>query len=138
MALSAARNTPLRAIRKELFIPLKANAVVYEGGMVAVDSTGYGVDAATATGYQLVLVATASADNTGGANGAIGVNCWVAEAKYLNSGTDAVVQASLGTTVYVQDDQTIAKTNGTSTRSAAGTCTELDSDGVWVSFGGGI
>lgn len=136
-ALSASRNTPLRSIRKKLSIPLKANAQVYEGGMIAVDSTGYGVDAATATGYLGVLVAAADATGTA-ADGGASVDAYVCEAFFDNSGTDAVVAASLLTTVYVQDDHTVAKTNGTSTRSAAGTLTELTSTGCWVSFGGSL
>lgn len=137
-ALSAARNTLTRAIRKRISIPLKANAVVYEGGLIAVDSTGYGIDAATATGYQLVLLAAEDGDNTGGSSGDVSVDCLVCEAKFDNSGSDAVTQASLGKNVYVVDDHTVASTDGTSTRSAAGPMTELDSDGVWVSLGAGI
>jgi hypothetical protein len=32
----------------------------------------------------------------------------------------------------VVDDQTVAKTNGSSTRSVAGIVRQVDSDGVWV------
>ena len=33
---------------------------------------------------------------------------------------------------YIVDDETVAKTDGTATRSAAGKVVGLDSDGVWV------
>lgn len=134
MSLTASRDTLTRRIVGKISIPLKANAVVYKGGMVAVDATGYGVDAATATGYQLVVIATADADNTGGASGAISVDCYECDAYMTNSGTDACDATCLGNHVWVQDDQTVAKTNGTSTRSIAGRCTGFDSGGVWVRF----
>ena len=35
---------------------------------------------------------------------------------------------------HLVDDQTVAKTNGGSTRSVAGICRGVDSDGVWVEF----
>jgi len=38
----------------------------------------------------------------------------------------------LGKTCYIVDDETVAKTNGTNTRSAAGTVVGVESDGVWV------
>ena len=44
--------------------------------------------------------------------------CW----KFANSTAgDAITDADYGTTCYVVDNQTVAKTNGSSTRSAAGT-----------------
>ena len=49
-----------------------------------------------------------------------------------NYGSDAVVQADLGKTCYIYDDETVAKTNGSSARSAAGKIVGIDSDGVWV------
>lgn len=136
MALSASRDTLLRNIKPcKVSIPLKANAKVWKGGLVGVDATGMGVDGATATGYQVVLIATADADNTGGADAAISVDCYEAEAYLVNSGTDACDATCLGNHVWVQDDQTVAKTNGTSTRSIAGRCTGFDSGGVWVRVG---
>jgi len=134
-ALSASRNTPLRSIRKKLSIPLKANAQVYEGGLIAVDATGYGIDAAAATGYQLVLIASADATGTA-ADGGASVDAYVCEAFVDNYASDLVVQADLGKTVYVHDDHTVAHTS--TGLSAAGTLTELTSAGCWVSFGGGI
>ena len=38
-------------------------------------------------------------------------------------------------TAYIVDDQTVAKTNGSSTRSAAGTIVDVDAQGVWVRVG---
>ena len=35
---------------------------------------------------------------------------------------------------YLVDNQTVAKTNGTNTRSAAGVVRGVDAEGVWVQF----
>ncbi|MCY1460857.1 hypothetical protein D9M71_784510 [compost metagenome] len=45
---------------------------------------------------------------------------------------DEITRADIGATAYIVDDQTVAKTDGTSTRSVAGTIRDVDSDGVWV------
>lgn len=132
MALSASRDTLTRFIRNKVSIPLKANAKVYKGGLVAVDSSGYGIDGAASTTLQLVLLATADADNTGGSNGAISVDCYECDAYLANSATSACDATCLGVNVYLEDDQTVAKTNETSTLSVAGRCTGFDSGGVWV------
>jgi hypothetical protein len=49
-----------------------------------------------------------------------------------SSGGDAITQAQVGSDCYIVDDQTVAKTDGTGTRSKAGTVLAVDSDGVWV------
>lgn len=52
-----------------------------------------------------------------------------------SSGADAVTQADVGSTCYVVDDETVAKTDGGGTRSAAGVVIAVDQDGVWVRTG---
>lgn len=138
MAATAARNTQTRQIRTQLSLPLKANAKVYEGCLVAVDATGYLVNGATATSLIVMGIADTSVDNTGGADGALTVNVLCCQAYLGNSGSDAVTQAQVGSTVYMVDNDTVSKTNGTSTESAAGVCTGLDANGVWVSLAVGI
>ena len=39
---------------------------------------------------------------------------------------------------YVVDDETVAKTNGTNTRSRAGVVVDVDAQGVWVTTGPGF
>jgi hypothetical protein len=38
----------------------------------------------------------------------------------------------IGNDCYIVDDQTVAKTNGTATRSIAGKIRAVDAQGVWV------
>ena len=47
---------------------------------------------------------------------------------------DAITLADVGSDCYIVDDQTVAKTNGTNTRSVAGKVFDVDADGVWVDF----
>jgi hypothetical protein len=132
MALTADRNTPLKD--GELIpVPMAANAKIFAGALVAANATGYATPGAVATTLTYLGRAEEFMDNTGGADGAKSVLVRRNKAfKFKNSGADAVTQAELGKVCYIVDDETVAKTNGTGTRSAAGTVVGLDTDGVWV------
>ena len=47
---------------------------------------------------------------------------------------DLIAEADIGTVCYIVDDQTVAKTSGTNTRSPAGVVDSVDTQGVWVRF----
>ena len=53
----------------------------------------------------------------------------------LPPAADAIVRADVGADCYIVDDQTVAKTNGSNTRSVAGKIIAVDADGVWVKIG---
>ena len=73
------------------------------------------------------------ADNSAGAAGDIKVKTKRGTFKFANSAsTDQITLADVGASAYIVDDQTVAKTNGTSTRSIAGTIRDVESDGVWI------
>ena len=56
--------------------------------------------------------------------------------KFENSSAgDAIAIAEIGDDCYIVDDQTVAKTNGGSTRSVAGKVIDVVSDGVFVLVG---
>lgn len=132
MPLTADRNTPMKD-GELISVPVAANAVIHAGGLTVADATGYAAPGSVATTLTYLGRAEESVDNTGGANGAKTVLVRRKKAfKFANSGADAVTQAELGKTCYVVDDQTVAKTNGTNTRSAAGTVLGVEADGVWV------
>lgn len=137
-ALTADRATPNR-VNRDLSLPVAASANIYAGAMVAmiVSSTGAGnaTRAATATNLIGVGVAIEQADNTGGAAGAVRVKvrkgCW----QIGNSAAgDLITLADIGTNCFMVDDNTVAKTNGSSTRSVAGRVVDVDANGVWVDF----
>lgn len=132
MALTQDRNTPM--MDGELIVlPVAANAVIHAGALVVANATGFVAPGSTATTLTYIGRADDAVDNTGGADGAKTVRVRRKKVfKFKNSGTDPVTQASLGKACYIVDDETVAATNGTNTRSAAGIVIALDSDGVWI------
>jgi hypothetical protein len=132
MALTKDRNTPMMAEgAKVLVLPAGAGKKIYAGALVAVNA-GYAEPASTATGLIAAGRAEESVDNTNGAAGAVSVRVRRGVFKYKNKSDDAVTQAEVLTDCYIVDDETVAKTNGTNTRSKAGRVIAVDSDGVWV------
>lgn len=132
MALAADRNTPM--MDGELIaVPVATNVKIYAGALVVANSGGYAAPGSVATTLTYLGRAEESVDNTGGANGAKTVQVRRRKAfKFKNHAADAVTQAELGKLCYVVDDETVAKTHGTNTRSAAGTVVGIETDGVWV------
>lgn len=135
-ALSTARNTPERA--GEVFgFPVKGSTTVYQGSLVALNA-GYAAPGATATGRIAVGRAEETVANAG-SDGAVAVNVKRGVFKFGNSAAgDAIAQADAGADCYIVDDQTVAKTSATNTRSIAGKIVAVDSDGVWVQVGLGL
>ncbi len=133
-ALTAPRNTPSRsADTRELGV--KAATKIFQGSLVAVDANGYAVPGATATTLRGVGRAELTADNSAGANNAIKVRIGAGVYRFGNSASgDLITTADIGADCYIVDDQTVAKTNGTNTRSVAGKVFDVDAAGVWVKF----
>lgn len=136
-ALATARNTKERS-GGVLDIPVKASTACYQGGLAVLDA-GYAAPGRTATGLIAAGRFEENADNSTGAAGAIYARIKPGIFKFANSGSsDAITQADVGADCYIVDDQTVAKTSGTSTRSRAGLIIAVDSDGVWVQLGLGV
>lgn len=96
-------------------------------------ATGYAEAASTATTLTALGRAEETVDNTAGAAGAKTVRVRRNKAfKFANAAADLVTQAELGKSCYIVDDQTVAKTNGGTTRSVAGKVLGVEADGVWV------
>lgn len=138
MALTQDRNTPLRNEGDTFNVPLAANAKIYSGALVCRDTaaSGFGKPGAVSTTLKAIGVAQRRADNTGGANGDVSVEVRRGPWRFKNSAAgDAITAADIGGTAYIVDDETVAKTNGTNTRSAAGRIDDVDANGVWVRVG---
>jgi hypothetical protein len=132
MPLANDRNTQMKDT-EIISVPVAAAKKLFAGALVAANATGYATPGAAATTLTYLGRAEESVDNSAGANGDKAVLVRRKKAfKWVNSGADAVTQAELGKTCYIVDDQTVAKTDGVGTRSAAGKVVGLDSDGVWV------
>jgi hypothetical protein len=88
---------------------MKANAVIYKNGLVAVDSTGYAVPAADTAGLKVVGVSVIGVDNTGGADGAKTVDVHVGD--LFKFATTGATQAWKDQIVYVVNDDAVALTD---------------------------
>lgn len=132
MALISDRNTPLKD-GELISVPVAANAKIFAGSLVVANSTGFAAPGSVATTLTYLGRAEEFVDNTGGANGDKTVQVRRRKAfKFKNYATDLIVQADLGKVCYIVDDETVAKTNGGATRSAAGAVIGIETDGVWI------
>lgn len=132
-ALTKNRDTISRDAR-DFEIPTAASKTFFAGALLCLDAAGRGTPGATATTLkglgrvkrQVVSSAVAGAERVEYERG-----CF----RFANSAdTDLITRADIGATAYVVDDQTVAKTNGTNTRSPAGVIRDVDDLGVWVEF----
>ncbi|WP_094462621.1 hypothetical protein [Pannonibacter phragmitetus] len=113
--------------------PVAADAVIYTGALVCLNAAGNAVPGSTSTTLKARGVATDRVNNTDGAAGDVRVTSEVGVFAFANSASaDEITRADIGATAYIVDDQTVAKTSGSSTRSAAGRIIDVDAAGVWV------
>lgn len=133
-ALTTDRNTAMRD-GHIVSLPVAASVKIYAGALVALDSNGSAKPGETATGLLGIGRAEAQADNSSGSAGDVNVEVRKGVFRFENSvGGDEITLADIGSDCYIVDDSTVAKTDGTSTRSVAGKVFDVDSDGVWVKF----
>lgn len=132
-ALTQDRNTP-RAQGDVWRGGVAASVVIFAGAIVMRNSSGYLTKGQTATG--MIGVGRAEERVTGGANaGDVTLNYRPGIFRFANSASaDLITIADIGKPCYAVDDQTVAKTSGTNTRSIAGFVAALDAQGVWVEF----
>ena len=133
MALTAERDTKER--NGEVFAaPVAASTTIYKGALVARDASGNLVPGAVATTLKKAGVAMQTVTNSGSAGDETceyKLGCF----PFKNSASaDEITKADIGNNCYIVDDETVAKTNGTSTRSVAGQIVDIDEYGVWVDF----
>lgn len=134
MALSKDRNTPSRLVTSYV-LGLAAGKIAYAGGIACMSATGFATPGATATTLKALGRFAEQVDNTGGADGAVTVKIERGTFRFRNSSAgDAIAITDIGATAYIVDDETVAKTNGTGTRSAAGVIRDVDAQGVWIEF----
>lgn len=114
--------------------PVAAATKIF-GGALAVLENGFATRGRTATGLVAIGMAIMTADNSSGADGDINVT--VERDDWFRLGNDVgdpVTRSSIGQPCYIVDDETVAATDGTNTRSKAGTVRDVDDVGVWISF----
>ncbi len=134
VALTTDRNTPALLGEKRSG-SVAAAALIYAGALVMRNAAGDLVPGQTAVGLVGVGRAEARFDNTAGAAGAITAIYRPGVFRFANSAAaDQLTAADIGKSCYAVDDQTVAKTDGTATRSKAGIVDSVDANGVWVRF----
>jgi len=133
-ALTSKRDTPERA-GTERSLGVAANAVIHQGALVCRNASGFVVPGSTAT--TLVALGRAEESVTGSAvNGAVKVEVKAGVFRWANSSAgDLITVADIGSDCFVVDDDQVAKTDGTGTRSRAGVVVDVDTLGVWVRTG---
>lgn len=114
-----------------LDVPVAASTTIYGGSLVCL-SGGYAVPGSTAHGLTALGMAEYTVRNTGAA-GAKRIRVRQGIFRWENSASsDLIAVTDVGKHAFIVDDQTVAKTNGTRTRSPAGIIHRVDDDGVWV------
>lgn len=112
---------------------LGATQTIYAGSILMRNAAGHLIKGATATGSF-----GAGRAETPGVSTTLGVTPQTFREgafQYANSAAgDLIAIADIGTVCYIVDDQTVAKTSATNTRSPAGIVVDVDANGVWVRF----
>lgn len=131
--LTSDRNTP-RGEGDIKSLPMSAS-LIYAGAIAMRNAAGYATKGAVSTSLVGVGMAMERVDNTAGAVGDKRVQVRTGTFRFGNSASgDLITIADIGKPAYVVDDQTVAKTSATNTRSVAGFVWDVDAQGVWVEF----
>jgi hypothetical protein len=116
--------------------PVAADAIIYAGSAVCLDSSGNAVEPSVATGLKTRGLSTQYVDNTDGNAGDKTVETEQGCFGFKNSAsTDAITQADVGNDCYWIDGGTVAKTSGSNTRSLAGKISFIEGGQVYVHIG---
>lgn len=134
-AATSDRNTRQRAGFSRSF-PLAALTVLHAGVIACINASGLLVNGATGTGLKSVGVTQGRLDNGAGTAGAASGEVFTGVfGPFGNSAAgDQIALADVGSDCFIVDNQTVAKTNGGSTRSVAGKVYDVTSEGVWINF----
>ena len=114
--------------------PVAAATTIFQGALVVMEG-GVAKPGKTALSLVVLGIADETVDNSGGIAGAARVTTRRGIFRFANLGSDALTEADIGQDAYLVDDQTVAKTAATNTRSIAGKVIDVDAVGAWVRVG---
>jgi len=135
MALTEDRNTAERT-GDLISAGVAAGVKCHAGGIAVLDASGNIKPGVTATGLICVGRFEETVDNSTGLANAVNATAKRGTFRFGNSAAgDAITAAQIGDVCYIVDDETVAKTSGTNTRSVAGIIADVDGAGVWVRMG---
>lgn len=130
-ALTQDRNTPSKNASC-VALPVKAEAVIYAGSIVCLDSTGHAIPGKTAPDLTYVGRAEEQVSAVGKVNGEVSILVRRGMAFRWDS-DGSFGPTTLFKTAYIIDDHTLVWSDGAGTRSAAGTVIQIDpDDSVWI------
>lgn len=116
---------------KQIVLPVKGGATIFQGALVAVDANGFAIPAKKAASITAAGRAEETVENKG-ADGEVVIRVSRGVFVYSNTTTQAnkITQAHVLKPCYIEDDQTVtASATGTS---VAGLVVRVDSSGVAV------
>lgn len=135
--LTQDRNTPERN-GDDFVFPMAASVTIFAGGIVMRNAAGDATPGRTATG-QIALGRADETKTNGATVGAETIKVRRGIFRYRNSASaDLITKANVGADCFIVDDDQVALTNGSSTRSRAGRIMDVDAQGVWVAIGLGL
>jgi hypothetical protein len=133
-AAAADRGCPVKD--GEIFaLKMAASTTIYAGTMVSVNSAGYAIPAADSANTKVMGIAQEAKTNSGVAGDEEIVVRRNKAFLLANDGTNPIVQASIGTSAIVHDDQTVCVAAGATNDIAVGTVLAIEAAGVWVYIG---
>ena len=113
--------------------PVAAATIIFAGSIACLNAARDAVPGSTSTTLVAIGRAEEYVDNSGGAAGDLTISVRKGVFHFANDGS--IARADIGGNAYIVDDQTVADTDGTGTRSLAGEIVDVDADGVWVKIG---
>ncbi|MDR5857947.1 hypothetical protein FZZ93_02440 [Halomonas eurihalina] len=131
VAATKNRNTPTRAGHRRGH-PAAAGVLCLAGTIAVMNASGYAEPASTTTDLITLGVFSAELDNAAGGDGDQVAEIERGFFQFANDDSDPVARTQIGTPCYLVDNQTVAATDGSGTRSPAGIVDDVDDQGVWV------
>ena len=114
-------------------VGIAAATKIEAGKLAVINALGFGAEGSEALNLKAIGRWCETVDNSAGLDGAlIGEAEFDQAFQWKNSAGDAVDQSCVGKEVYIEDDETVSKTDNAGARSSAGICIGFDADGVWT------
>lgn len=132
MATTEGRNTKRRNA-DQVSALVNSGATIYAGTLITrLTASGNAVPAGTASAGVAVGVAEDTVVGDGVKRVQYLRGCFL----FKNSASgDLIAAGDIGNTCYVVDNETVAKTDNSAARKAAGKIVDVDANGVWVEVG---
>lgn len=117
-----------------IVVPVAAGARIFAGSIVCADKNGFAVPGSAAADLTYLGRAEEQVDNASGANGDMAIPVRRKKAFLFgnSSGSDEITQSELGKTCFIEDDETVARSDGNGSRPACGIVLGIEDSGVWV------